>query len=503
MTTQQTLFRDHGTITERLRENPGPAAVWASVGVLLIGLQAGALLEFAGVVAITVLETVNVVSPAGLSVSPAPAVAFKQAAAELPHLLARETITGHGYYSVAADEWVTGPVYFDGNQWVGTFLGLEPKHAWLVRVGLVYAYTAALLGWLWVGYRRWRRHYRAAEWTPRDDVVDRFRNHSWGLFGCLIVVLFLTMVVFGPAMAPTTNQINNVDPYSYEFKYYDEAAGEVTTATVGNANSVSFSDNTQTVGLWSYDEFGRFHPAGTMPDGQDLFTFLMHGAQLSLVVGLVTVVLSTVLATTAALLSAYYKGYVDLGMVLLSDAIFALPGLLLIIMLSVLLGGTWIASVYDGGVLLALIFAATGWPGLWRSIRGPALQTAEQPWIDAARSFGQTPRVTMRKHILPYLAGYLLVYGSMSLGGVIIGIAGLSYLGLGVNPPAPEWGRAVDMGQSYISSSSWHISIVPGTAVTLLVIGFNALGDGIRDAIDPESEAEAANTAGADRGGGA
>ncbi|MFB6218115.1 MAG: ABC transporter permease, partial [Halobacteriaceae archaeon] len=110
---------------------------------------------------------------------------------------------------------------------------------------------------------------------------------------------------------------------------------------------------------------------------------------------------------------------------------------------------------------------------------------------------------TMRKHILPYITGYLLVYGSMNLGGVIIGIAGLSYLGLGVNPPVPEWGRAISQGQSYIGGSSWHVSIVPGVLITLLVIGFNALGDGIRDAIDPESDTEAADTAGVERGGGA
>jgi peptide/nickel transport system permease protein len=229
----------------------------------------------------------------------------------------------------------------------------------------------------------------------------------------------------------------------------------------------------------------------------------MWGARLSLTIGLVTIGLSTLVATTLALLSAYYRSHVDLGLVLLSDSIMALPALLLLIMFSVLLGGTWLANIYDGGLLLALIFAGTGWPGLWRAIRGPSLQIAEREWVDAARSFGQHPWTNMRKHILPYITGYLLVYGSMSLGGVIIGIAGLSYLGLGVNPPTPEWGRAVGLGQRYIGTPSWFISIIPGLLVTIVVIGFNALGDGIRDAIDPQSDAEMADAGGVDRGGGA
>jgi peptide/nickel transport system permease protein len=103
--------------------------------------------------------------------------------------------------------------------------------------------------------------------------------------------------------------------------------------------------------------------------------------------------------------------------------------------------------------------------------------------------------------MLPYVTGYILIYGSMTLGGVIIGIAGLSFLGLGVAPPTPEWGRAVKLGQDYVNTGSWHISLIPGVLVTLVVIGFNALGDGIRDAIDPQSDTAGGGAAG--RGGGA
>jgi peptide/nickel transport system permease protein len=487
----------------RLLRNPKPATVWASVAAVLLGLELGAVLEFAGSITLDSVRALNGIQAVPFSVGTGALVGFERWAADLPRLLSRETVPSSGYYSTVSGEWVVGPVYFDGGQWVGTFLGLEPAHAWLVRVAVVYLYTGVGLVWLWVGYRWYRSHYRVADWTPRDDVVDRFRTHYWGLFGFAIVLLFLSTVVFGPTLAPTTNQVNNVDPYSYQIQYWNADAGAVEEVAVGNANSQSTSTGSTNVGLWSYDDFGRFHPFGTMPSGQDLFTFIMYGARLSLTIGLVTIGLSTLIATSLAMASAYYRGRVDLGLVLLSDSIMALPGLLVLIMLSVVLGGTWLANVFDGGLLLALIFAGTGWPGLWRAIRGPALQTAEREWVDAARGLGQRPSTIMRKHILPYIAGYLLVYGSMSLGGVIIGIAGLSYLGLGVNPPTPEWGRAIGLGQPYIGTSSWHISIVPGVLITIVVIGFNALGDGIRDAIDPKSDTEAADTGGVDRGGGA
>lgn len=94
----------------------------------------------------------------------------------------------------------------------------------------------------------------------------------------------------------------------------------------------------------------------------------------------------------------------------------------------------------------------------------------------------------MRRHILPYIVGYLMVYASMSLGGIIIGVSGLSFLGLGISPPTPEWGRLVDVGQPLLTTISWHIAVLPGSLIVIVVTGFNALGDGVRDAIDAETD---------------
>ncbi|WP_135827963.1 ABC transporter permease [Halorussus halobius] len=442
----------------RVRANPEPALRWLAVAAALAVVEVGALCSLLG----TALPV-----DVGLA-------ALGDA---LPTLLSRETIPNQG-------------IHVPGEGWQGTFLGLSPAAAWGLRVALIYAYATAWVWVLWRGVRTYRREYRIADWTPRDDVFRRFGRHRWGQFGLVVVLAFVVMAVFAPALGPTTMERNSYDPYSYTIETYDDDLGEVQELTVGDANLASVSQGTtdRNVGFAEYDEFGRFHPFGTLPSGQDLFTFVAAGARVSLFISLLAIGLSAVVSATLAVASAYYGGLVDLAVVLLSDATQALPQLLVVMLLSVVLSETWLASLYSGGVLLALIFALTGWPSLWRAVRGPALQVAERGWVDAADSIGLASSVTMRRHMLPYILGYLLVYVSMSLGGIIIGIAGLSFLGLGVTSPTPEWGRIVDIGQPYLATVSWHIAFVPGVLVVIVVTGFNALGDGIRDAIDPESE---------------
>lgn len=467
-TMSQEITEEDEGIVRRIRSHPRPALLWVVGALILLAPEFGALVEF-------------VVSyfPGPLTVN-------------LPTLLDRSVIPNQGWR-------------IPGEGWQSTFLGLEPMYAWLIRVVLVYVYAFCLLVWAWYGYLTFRRNYRFADWTPTDDMIDRMRGHRWGQFGFITVAFFLVAAIFAPTLGPVTLEANIIDPYTYQTKYFDEQLSKVVTSTVGQANlfSQSVGIPQQNVGIWSYDQFGRFHPLGTMPNGKDIFTFMVHGARISLFIGIVGTGLSVIIAILLVMLTAYYKGLADLAAVVACDGVSSIPLLVLLIICGVVFGDTWIASIYSGGLLLTLIFGLFYWTYFWRVVRGPTYQTVESEWVDAARSFGQRPLTLMRKHVMPYSIGYLLVYASLSIGGIIIAAAALSFLGIGVDPPTPAWGRLISLGQRFIPTASWHISVVPGVAIILLVMGFNALGDGIRDAIDPESEGEEGDANVIASGGGA
>lgn len=464
-------IREERPLRERIADNPQPAMLWLAGFLLLVAIEFGALSGM--IMAVpwpSLMDKLPFLKPIA-----APFATLGDALANLPTLLSREIFDNTGWQSPQGG-------------WKGTFLGLSPAIVWGIRTVLIYAYSLAFLYWIWRGYLTFRQHYRYADWTPRDDMVNRFRRHSWGLFGFVVIFMFVVMAIFAPSLGTTTIERNIENPYSYSVHYLDKDTNQVEEITIGDANLGSASEGSSNVGPMTYDDYGRWHPFGTLPNGKDLYTFMVHGARVSLFIGVTAIAVSGLVATAFALLTAYYKGLVDLSVVIVGDSLMSLPRLLLLIMLSAVFQDTWIAGVYNGGLLLALLFAGTGWPFLWRAVRGPAFQVAEQEWIDAAKSFGQSPITTMKKHMAPYILGYLLVYSSMTLGGIIIAIAGLSFLGLGINQPTPEWGRAVSLGQGYVAGPSWHISLIPGILIVFVVTAFNALGDGIRDAVDPQSE---------------
>ncbi len=409
--------------------------------------------------------------------------------AAIPHLTSPELISNMGHRTP------------DGG-WEGTFLGLSPAAAWGIRVTLVFAYVGACLAWAWHGYNVYREEYRQADWTPRDDTIQRFRNHYWGLFGLAIVLLFVVMALWASAISPVPVEENVYEPYNHEFNYLTDD-GEIESSTHGSANTQTRSDGQNTVSPWSYDQYDRWAPLGTTPRGQDMLTNLAYGAQTSLMIGLTAIGLGALVAVVLSLITAYYKGLADMLTVIASDTIIAIPAFLLVMLMSVLFNQANhpVAEPLDGGLLLALIFAFAYWPGMWRAIRGPSLQVAEQDWVDAAKSYGQSPLRIMQKHMSPYIAGYIMIYASLLLGGVIIATAALTFLGLGISAPTPEWGRLIDQGQPYIATSSYHVATISGIMIVLVVTAFNALGDGIRDAIDPEADVGDGAETGAAGGG--
>lgn len=408
---------------------------------------------------------------------------------ETQTLISRETIPNHGYQTA------------DGS-WEGTFLGLSPRYAWLTRFLVVWVYAAIFIAWLWRGYNVFREHYRSMDWTPRDDVVDNLRNHNWGIFGLAIVLGFIVLALFAPTLATYPIQENIYEPYSAdsEFQYFNEEVGEVQTALHGDANldSRSQGEGSGTVSINEYDDYDRYAPLGTTTKGKDMMTYIAYGAQTSLTIGLVAILLAVFMALLLSLASAYYGGIVDLVTIIATDSIISIPIFVLVLMMSVVFsqGDVWIAEPMDGGFLLALIYAFAYMPSMWRSIRGPSLQVAEEEWVDAAKSYGQTPLAIMRKHMAPYVLSYLIIYSSLLIGGIIIITSALAFLGYGVTEPTPEWGRLISNGRQAVATDSWHVSTVSGVMIAIVVTGFNALGDGIRDAIDPQAEANSGNAGG-------
>jgi len=358
-TTEQTLERSDQSLRQRVLATPRPALVWLTGLTLLVLPELGALIHVAGQALAGVLGLLPG-DPLVAAVNGA-----TSAAEQIPTLLSRETIPNEGHR--------TAP-----GEWTGTFLGLEPMFAWSLRIGLIYLYAAAFLWWLWRGYDTYREQYRIADWSPADDQIDRFARHDWGRFGLIVVTIFVVMAVFAPAFGPTTIEQNNRQPYSYEVDYYNEETQTVESIVVGVANVQSTSDGSSAVGPWSYDEFDRFHPMGTLQSGKDMMTFLAHGARVSLFIGGISIAMSGFVAVVLALVTAYYKGLADLITVVTSDSIQVIPQFLLLIMAAAVFSNHWLSSVFNGGLLLVALFAFTNWTFIWRTIRGPALQVAER-----------------------------------------------------------------------------------------------------------------------------
>jgi peptide/nickel transport system permease protein len=503
---EQRRKHDETTIVDRIAANPMPALKWVAVAGTLLALEFGAFLSglMIGVESailgltgfVELLVSVIWVGGANIIVDVQQSIigfttGIFEFAQSIPTLLSRDVIPNQG--------WQTGP----NGGWEGTFMGLSPGMAWGLRTVLIFAYSLFFAYWLFRGWLVFREHYRAADWTPRDDIVDRLRGHRWAEFGIIVVLLYVTMALFAPALGPSTVDQNIQNPYNYQIKYFDDEAGEVATIAAGDANfnSKSKGAGDNNVAPMTYDNYDRFHPFGTITNGRDLFTILMHGARISMTVALIAIGLSALIATILALVSAYYAGTTDLVILTIADGFVSVPLLLLLIMVGALFGGHWLADFMDGGFLIALVYGIVAWPFLWRAIRGPAFQVSEMEWIDAAKSFGQRPFTIMRKHMFPYVAGYMMIYASLSFGAIILVLAALSFLNVGIQPPTPSWGRIVDLGRDYVSGPSWHISTIPGVMIVIIVTGLNALGDGLRDAIDPESEGGDSQEAAA--GGGA
>lgn len=210
--------------------------------------------------------------------------------------------------------------------------------------------------------------------------------------------------------------------------------------------------------------------------GRDLLARLVLGARVSLFVGLAVVSVSAVVGTIVGAIAGYLGGVVDLALGRLMDVLLAFPGILLAIALVAVLGPSL------GNVVLALV--VIGWVGYARLVRGQVLKVRELEYVQAARAIGApVPRV-LGLHVIPATFSTVSVQATLGMAGAIVAEASLSFLGLGVQPPTPSWGTMLDAGRSHLFDAP-HLTIVPGVAIALLVLGLNFAGDALRDRLDP------------------
>jgi peptide/nickel transport system permease protein len=220
------------------------------------------------------------------------------------------------------------------------------------------------------------------------------------------------------------------------------------------------------------------HPLGVDELGRDVLARLVVGARVSLLVGLAVVSLSATIGVTVGAVAGYAGGWIDEVSGRVMDVLLAFPGILLAIALVAVLGPSL------NHVVLALV--VIGWVSYARLVRGQVLKLRELEYVQAARALGARPVRVVVRHIVPATLPSVTVQATLGMAAAIISEASLSFLGLGVQPPTPSWGTMLDAGRSHLFDAP-HLTIFPGLAIGLLVLGFNFVGDALRDALDPRA----------------
>ncbi|MFN8439252.1 MAG: ABC transporter permease [Caldilineaceae bacterium] len=279
--------------------------------------------------------------------------------------------------------------------------------------------------------------------APRSLFRDAWRRlfRSWnGRVGLLIISITILIGVLAPIVSP-----------------YDPT----TDSNLGDARLAP-----------SFD-----HPFGTDRLGRDVFRRIVHGTRISLTIGFVVVLFTSVTGTILGLIAGYFGKGVDTLIMRIMDILLAFPSILLAIA---------IVAVRGPGVINTILAVAiVGVPGYARVVRSMVLSLKERDYVDAARMIGVRDMRIMFIHILPNSLSPIIVQMTLGVGGAVLFAAALGFLGLGIQPPAPEWGAMIGDGIPFLRQSP-HLVFFPGMAIMLTVLGFNLLGDGLRDALDPQ-----------------
>lgn len=220
----------------------------------------------------------------------------------------------------------------------------------------------------------------------------------------------------------------------------------------------------------------REHLLGTDDMGRDVFSRILHGSRISIMVGVVVVTISLSIGVPLGAISGYFGGKMDSSLMRITDIFLGLPSLILALAIAAALGR---------GIMNTMIaISITWWPWYARLVRGQTLSIREMGYIEAARAAGGSNFHIILKHVLPNCISPIIVTASMDLGYTILAAAGLGFIGLGAQPPSPEWGLMVSIGRTYMMNYPW-VATFPGLAILITVLGFNLVGDGLRDLLSP------------------
>jgi peptide/nickel transport system permease protein len=352
-----------------------------------------------------------------------------------------------------------------------------------------------------------------AQASQRQLMWRRFRRHRVAMVSLAVLLLGYLMATFAPFLAPTSAGAFNADyTYAPPQRIHVIDDGDLGFYVYGYKSHTdpdtyarSFEvDRTQKIPLGffvrgeRYSLFGietdrhvfgpqragdPFYPIGANSSGQDVLSRTLHGARISMSVGLVGVFLSLVLGVLIGGASGYFGGHVDTGVQRFIEFIIAVPTIPLWMGLSAALPSDWSTmQTYFG---ITLILSLIGWTGLARVVRGQFLALRQEEFTIAARLDGVGHLRMIVRHLLPSCAGYIIAALTLAIPGMILGETTLSFLGLGLQPPAVSWGVLLQEGQDLRALSSAPWLLFPGLAVVVVVLAFNFLGDGLRDAADP------------------
>ncbi len=234
-------------------------------------------------------------------------------------------------------------------------------------------------------------------------------------------------------------------------------------------------DNLQPSGAlasWSFQ-----HPFGTDDLGRDVFSRMLHGGRVTLLVGLGSMLFSLIIGTTIGACAGFFRGFIESVLMRITEAMMAIPTFFFVLVALTVLG--------TSPVMVIVVIALSGWMEIARVVYGETLKWKEYEFVEAANASGATPFRTLTKYIIPQIVPSIIVSGTLTIAAAILTESAISYLGLGIQPPTATWGNMLQNSQQYIWTAP-VLGVLPGIAITLVVLTYNFLGDGLRDVLDPK-----------------